>query len=302
MSRLLVCLAIIPSALGQIPDALTEYTTREGVFTAAPGRWDSLIRERGWIMRDQGQWKMWYTGYREDDSSANRMKLGYATSSDGIHWKRHSEQPIFDEVWVEDMMIVRRGRRLYMFAEGARDQAQLLVSQDGITWKRQGALDIRTTKGSPIPAGPYGTPTAWYEDGTWYLFYERRDAGIWLAVSTDMKTWTNVSDEPLIRPGPDDYDSLMIAMNQVIRLNGTYYAVLHGTGSPQKPRDWCTYFAVSEDLRTWKKCSEGPVLPVKANRSSGVLVHDGKRYRLYTMHGRVDLHLPAEGRGDQAAP
>jgi len=33
-----------------------------------------------------------------------------------------------------------------------------------------------------------------------------------------------------------------------------------------------------------------PVLPVKDNKSSGVLVHDGVRYRLYTMHAAVRVH------------
>jgi hypothetical protein len=106
-----------------------------------------------------------------------------------------------------------------------------------------------------------------------------------------MKIWTNVSDDPLIVPGPNSYDKLMIAMNQIIRHEGRYYAVMHGTGTPTKPRDWCTWFAVSDDLKSWKKCSAGPVLPIADNKSSGILVHDGSRFRLYTMHGRVDLHF-----------
>ncbi len=293
MFRLLLCTLLIPSVWGQVPDVYDSFSTaRKGVFVAAPGQWDSLIRERGWILKEGHTWKLWYTGYRGDDTSANKMKLGYATSRDGINWQRHSADPIYDDHWVEDMMVVRRGDTLFMFAEGAGDQAHLLRSKDGISWERLGPLDVRSTNGSPIEAGPYGTPTAWFEDGTWYLFYERRDAGIWLATSRDMKTWTNISDEPLITPGPDKYDSLMIAMNQIVKLNGRYYAVMHGTGSPQKPRDWCTYLAYSDDLKIWQKCMEGPMLPVEDNVSSGVLVRDGEQFRLYTMHGRVDLHLP----------
>ena len=83
-----------------------------------------------------------------------------------------------------------------------------------------------------------------------------------MARSSDLKRWTNVSDEPLIVPGPDSYDALMIAMNQVIRVDGRYVAVLHGTGSPRKPRDWCTTFAVSDDLVHWTKSSGNPVPPV----------------------------------------
>ncbi|MEO2027664.1 MAG: glycosylase [Fuerstiella sp.] len=290
-----VCLTGTSSAQ-DLPVAFRAFTSAADapVFTSSPGDWDALIRERGWILKDGEKYRLWYTGYNQDRQPVS-MKLGYATSPDGITWTRHPQNPIFDDVWVEDMMIVKHGGTLYMFAEGAKDQAQLLQSTDGIAWQRVRTLDVRQTDGTKIPAGPYGTPTAYFEGGTWYLFYERRDQGIWLATSKDMVVWTNVSDEPLIIPGPNEYDKLMIAMNQVIKYEGRYYAVLHGTGSPAKPRDWCTYMAVSDDLRTWKKCPEGPLLPVHDNRSSGQLVQDGGQFRLYTMHARVDLHVPSTG-------
>jgi predicted GH43/DUF377 family glycosyl hydrolase len=259
------------------------------VFTGKTGAWDELIRERGWILRDGAVWKMWYTGYVESDQP-RKMKLGYATSDDGNHWNRSQTNPVFDDAWVEDMMVVKRDGKYFMFAEGVQDQAQLLTSDDGLQWTRVGALDVRLTSGQPIPAGPYGTPTAWFEDGVWNLFYERRDQGVWLARSRDMQVWTNVSDEPLIKPGPEPYDRLMIAMNQIVRVDGRYYAVLHGTGTPTKPRDWCTYLAVSDDLINWTKDPAGPLLPIKSNRSSGLLIEVDGQYRLYTMHGRVDVH------------
>lgn len=261
------------------------------VFEADPGQWDSLIRERGWIMRDaDGTYRLWYTGYNPDQQPLT-MKLGYATSTDGLHWQRSPKNPIFDDVWVEDMMVVQHDGRYYMFSEGAMDQAQLLTSPDGLHWTRVGSLDVRLTNGMKIPDGPYGTPTALVKDGVWYLFYERRDLGVWLATSRDLKVWTNVSDDPVLSPGPEAYDHLMIAMNQVIHFQGRYYAVMHGTGTPQKPRQWCTYLASSDDLLHWEKLPAGPLLPVEWNRSSGQLVHDGERFRLYTHHSRLDVHF-----------
>lgn len=286
-------LLAVPDVYSQeLPTSLQGFSaySQQPLFEGRPGRWDALIRERGWIIRENGGYRMWYTGYNPDRQPLT-MKLGLATSTDGIHWQRSSDQPIFDDVWVEDMMIVKHDGAYFMFAEGAADQAQLLTSRDGIKWTRTGTLDVRLVDGRPIPPGPYGTPTVLFEDGTWYLFYERRDQGVWLATSDDMKTWTNVSDEPLIVPGPATYDQLMIAMNQVVRIDGRYYAVMHGTGTPAKPRAWCTYLAVSDDLRHWKKCSTGPLLPVEDNKSSGLLVNDGDGFRLYTMHARVHLHV-----------
>lgn len=278
----------------EVPVEISRFREHPGnpVFTGAgEGKWDARIRERGWILKRRDQYMLWYTGY--DGTREGLKKLGLATSPDGIHWKRHPSNPVYSDHWVEDMMVVERNGTLFMFAEGAGDQAQLLRSNDGIHWHRTGTLDIRLQNGKPIPAGPFGTPTGLFANDRWYLFYERRDAGIWAATSEDMKVWTNISDEPVLQPGPESYDQLMIALNQVIPYRGRYYAVFHGSGTPQKPRFWATGIAVSDDLLHWKKFSGNPLLPIPANRSSGQLVPVNNGFWLYTMHDRVDVHLPA---------
>ena len=198
------------------------------VFTAAgPGHWDVKIRERGWILRDGETYRMWYTGY---DGTRDGIKLlGYATSPDGLKWTRYPDNPIYRDGWVEDMMVVKVDDTYYMFAEGAKETSQLLTSPDGIHWTWQGVLDIRKRDGSPIDPGPFGTPTAWHEGDTWYLFYERGDLGVWLATSKDLKTWTNMQDDPVLALGPGKYDEKQIALNQIIKHDGHYYAYYHGS-------------------------------------------------------------------------
>ncbi len=290
----LVVIASVARADDEFPSELTRFRPYEKnpVFTGAGGAaWDSKIRERGWIIRDGDLWRMWYTGYEAIDQP--QMMLGLATSRDGLAWTRHAGDPLYKRHWVEDMMIVRQADVYYMFAEGLNDRAQLLTSRDGLDWERVGPLDVRTVNGQPLSEGPYGTPTAWFEDGTWHLFYERGDRGVWLARSTDLKVWTNVQDEPVLSPGPEPNDKLMIALNQIVKHDGRYYAMYHGSGTPQKPRLWTTNIAVSTDLVHWKKYSGNPLLPERDNKSSGILVHDGKQFRLYTMHPEVQVHFPA---------
>lgn len=290
----IVLLAASANAADPFPRELTHFEPIAGnpVFEAAgDGHWDVKIRERGWILRDGDQWRMWYTGY--DGTRPGQKMLGYATSSDGLKWKRHPGNPIYRDHWVEDMCIVALDGTLYMFAEGEQDRAQLLTSRDGISWTRVGRLDIRLKNGEPIPDGPYGTPTVWYEDGTWNLFYERGDKGIWLSRSRDLKVFTNIQDEPVILPGPDEFDQDLIAMNQVVKHDGRYYAVIHGSkkpADPGKPSLWATGLAMSTDLVNWTKYPGNPLRPVSENKSSGLLIHDGKQFRLYTMHNRVDMH------------
>ncbi len=263
------------------------------VFEAAgPGHWDAMIRERGWILREDGVYKLWYTGY--DGTPAGRRMLGLATSPDGVRWTRHPGNPLVPDHWVEDVMVVKDGGRYLMFAEGENDRAQLLTSLDGVRWERAGRLDVRLTTGEPMPDGPYGTPTALRDGGRWYLFYERSDKGVWLAASEDLKVWTNVRDEPVLAPGPGAYDRDLVALNQVVRYGGRYYAYYHGcaTTGPDA-RKWSTAVAASDDLARWEKYPGNPLRPVAENKSSGILVDTGAGFRLYTMHPAVYLHTPA---------
>lgn len=258
------------------------------------GTWDKNIRERGYILKEGDLYKMWYTGF--DGSEKSIMHLGYATSKDGIQWTRYAENPIFNDYWTEDVHVVKHEGTYFMVAEGVNDIAHLLSSEDGIHWHRLGDLDIRKANGEPIDPGAYGTPTLWIEGDRWYLFYERGDLGIWLAVSTDQQVWTNIQDDPVIKLGPNKYDAEGVAVNQIIKYKGKYYAYYHGTPD----EDWATWnsnVAVSDDLIHWIKYDKNPIIDTdrnSGNYSSPILVHDGDKYRLYTMHEKVRVYFPRE--------
>lgn len=286
---LLLC-GILGNAWAQFPPELVHFkaSAQNPVF-AGTGKttWDEKIRERGYILKEGSAYYMWYTGYKKEKNAT--MYLGYATSSDGINWTRHPGNPIYDLGWVEDMSVIKSEGVYYMFAEGKDDIAHLLTSTDRIHWTEKGNLDIRLTNGQPISKGAYGTPTIWKEKGVWYLFYERGDLGIWLATSKDLKKWTNVQDEPILANGPESYDKYGVAMNQIIKHKGLYYGYYHATAF-EDWHEWSTNVAVSNDLIHWKKYDQNPI--IGSDKSSGILVHDGQQYRLYTMHPAVHLHFP----------
>jgi len=106
-----------------------------------------------------------------------------------------------------------------------------------------------------------------------------------------LKVWTNVQDEPLFVPGPDAYDKRMIALNQVIKFRGEYFGYYHGTGNaPGEKQIWTTCVVRSRDLVHWEKYLGNPI--VANDKSSGFVVFDGQRYRLYTAHNQVDAYIP----------
>lgn len=278
------------AAQDRFPPELVHFKASDRpVFTGVPGQWDAKIRERGWILREGGEFKLWYTGY--DGTKEGIRRLGYATSKDGVTWTRHPKNPLLPDLWVEDMTVVPHAGQYYMFAEGKNDVAHLLTSKNGIDWQPQGPLDVRKKDGTPITKGPYGTPTVLFDKGQWHLFYERSDLGVWLATSKDLKIWTHVQDEPVLKPGPAEYDRDLIALNQVVPYRGRYYAYYHGCAdSGPNKRLWSTAVAVSKDLIHWEKFAGNPLFPVAANQSSGILVPMDKGFRMYTMHPEIVLH------------
>lgn len=291
---LLAIPAAVPAAPPVFPDSLVAFGPPSAAPIFAGGgsdAWDRDLRERGWIMREGGCWRLWYTGSNADRDPLRRV--GLATSRDGLNWVRSESNPLVKDTWVEDMCVVRCHGAYLMFAEGKDDIAHWLSSLQGVCWQKRGPLDIRLAAGGPIPDGPRGTPAVWFERGVWHLYYERMDHGVWLATSRDLRTFTNVQDEPVLTCGPEPYDAHGIAIDQIVRHAGRYYAYYHA--SPVADRSqWQTCIATSNDLVGWEKYAGNPLLPVDPahpKRSSAMLVHDGRRNRLYTTHPDVRVRF-----------
>ena len=94
----------------------------------------------------------------------------------------------------------------------------------------------------------------------------------------------------MIGLGPDAYDRHAIALDQVVRYKGRYYGVYHANADPEWKGPWTTCLAASSDLVKWEKYPGNPI--IRSDDSSGILVDDGVRLRLYTMHPAVKLWLP----------
>ncbi len=286
-------LTILASAApaDDFPRDLVEWSASAAnpIFTGATSddAWDKKIRERGWILVQDGIYHLWYTGYN-DVRSPNRS-LGHATSPDGLTWTRDPANPILNTSWVEDVCVVKQGPTYFMVAEGAGDIAHLLTATDPTHWTERGPLDIRLKNGEPIAAGPRGTPVLFVRDGVWSLFYERKDQGVWLAQTKDPLAgpWINVQNEPILTMGPDDYDQFAIAFDQVIERDGVYYAYYHANSHKPWTADWTTNIARSRDLIHWEKFARNPLIRNNSSSSEILFLPGSNRPRLYTMHPEV---------------
>src|SRR5690606_10087708 len=127
----------------RFPEALVAFApyADQSLFSGTDSStWDKHIRERGFILFDEGIHKMWYTGYNPDSSDVKF--LGYATSNDGISWERYAKNPIYRDNWTEDVFVMKDQGQYYLFGEGKNDVAHLLTSTDGIYWEAKGDLTI----------------------------------------------------------------------------------------------------------------------------------------------------------------
>lgn len=75
--------------------------------------------------------------------------------------------------------------------------------------------------------------------------------------------------------------------------NSWYYMYYRGTSdagwsNPGAASIWTSNVAMSADLVNWTKYPENPV--VEGDHSSPIMVFDGEKYRLYTMHPEVWLY------------
>jgi len=139
----------------EFPRELVDFVPYEKnpVFSGrGEGHWDEKINERGWILREDNLYRMWYTGYQPNGA----MKLGYATSPDGLAWTRHPENPLYDKHWVEDMIVVKHDDVYYMFVEGDSPgpvqgvRIDLLTSADGVRWKLPRPTSAQTRTEPPV--------------------------------------------------------------------------------------------------------------------------------------------------------
>ena len=202
------------------------------VFEPGPaGAFDDAQVQSPYVLRDGNTWKMWYSGLRKPGQEPRaenwegkipagwepRLRIGLATSRDGIHWTRENGgKPVLDlgsvgsndDLQVMHCAILREGDgyRMWYAANsiGVPHTIAMATSPDGIHWTKH--LDGAAVEGlSGRSTGP-----SVFARGDEYLMLYTNDPGtggwhIYAAVSTDGFHWKPLNDgKPVADPGPVD--------------------------------------------------------------------------------------------------
>jgi beta-1,2-mannobiose phosphorylase / 1,2-beta-oligomannan phosphorylase len=152
-----------------------------------------LVADRPWekkavmcphvIWDDQTKrFRMWYSGGEQYEPDA----IGYATSTDGVHWDKYEGNPVFyhdsAREWEQDKVtacqVIRRKDDYLMFYIGFAtvDYAQIGMarSKDGITkWERYARNPI-IRPGSDWDSSAVYKPYAIEDGDRWLLYYNGR--------------------------------------------------------------------------------------------------------------------------------
>ena len=181
--------------------------------------WEDDINRPVVVHRGDG-YHMWYTGQAKGHS-----KIGYAKSTDGIHWVRQSAQPVLESslpwegvaVMCPDVLWDKDEHKWKMwYSAGTQYEPNAIgyaTSSDGLVWEKYSSNPIlapdpnNNWESNRVAAAQVIHWKGWY-----YAFYigfrDIDHAQIGMARSKNGITdWIRHADNPIVRPTPSGWDA-----------------------------------------------------------------------------------------------
>ncbi len=211
-------LAIFSLAAG-MPFAVWHRVASDPIISPQGDSWEAAGTFNPAVVRYHGKFVMLYRAQDKNGTS----RLGYAESTDGVHFNRRAQPVLSPEAeyekdgGVEDPRLVRFGDTFYLTYTGYnKKDAQLCLatSKDLVHWQRQGVIlpaykghwNVRWTKsGAIVPEKINGK--------YWMYFLGTTPDNIdqmGLASSTDLIHWTEATDVPVLPGRPGQFDSRVV--------------------------------------------------------------------------------------------
>ncbi len=187
-------------------------------------------------------------------------RLGYAVSTDGIHFNR-LEKPVFSpanrmEIYgVEDPRITKIGDEYYILYTAYSPigvRISMASTKNFITWKRYGVVipDVNNKDAALFPEKINGK----------YVMLHRIEPDIWLAYSDDLINWTDYVS--IAKPRKDSWENLKIGAGAPpIKTPYGWLLLYHGVEDAPRPIYRLGFMLLDlNDPRIVLKRTEEPIL------------------------------------------
>jgi hypothetical protein len=323
---LVVALLIFPSGaflvLPQSAAALGETGWEKWVSNpilplGSSGAWDEIAAGEVCVIKDGTTYKMWYSGA----NAAGLFRIGYAESTDGISWNKHTGNPVlavggvgtWDEAGVASPVVIKVGSTYKMWYTG-KDASEILrigyaESTDGITWTKSTSNPV-LDKGTGWEALGVGSPAVILDGGTYKMWYSGKsgsgplgDLKIGYATSSNGINWERYSGNPVLGPGPTgSWADRGVGVASVIKDGSTYkmwftgYTGFGGVGGTTVSR---IGYAESSNGTSWTPSPSNPIITTGAagtweGRGVGgpAVLNDGGFYKMW--FSGLDSNLAAK--------
>jgi len=297
-----------------VETGFTLSTSDPVLVRGAKGDWDGARIDPGGMVYHDGQFHMIFNAF---SAWPGNVEMGYAVSSDGIHWEKQGEGPVLKTSDVD-------------YAQVAASASSLLVEDDG-TWVLY--FHVWQTRSASLGSGFIGRATASQPQGPWtveaepvlrmsknedawdggqvsqanvhktengYLMYytgadKKGYMRIGLATSANGIDWDKHDDpastealyansDPLLAPKSGSWESNGIYQSRVVNTPDGWIMIYKTFGF--LPQNNALGFAISEDGVDWVKVEQNPlifpnIVPGQGGFGQPSLLYERDRYWLY---------------------
>ncbi len=158
----------------------TRYPGNPVLNVGSLGSWDERMISTASVYVDGSGYSMWYTGRGVREGS-----IGLATSPDGIHWTKHSENPLlvpgppgsWEQNSAEGAKVIKVDSVFHMFYDGhdpvlSAFQIGYATSRDGVHWTKYSGNPVLTRgSASEWDGQSLGLQGVLFRDNKFHLWY-----------------------------------------------------------------------------------------------------------------------------------
>ena len=229
------------------------------------GTWDENFSVVNSVLFHDGIYKMWYEGHNG---------FGYATSVDEINWIKDTlNNPVllpgppgsWDEMEIANASVIFVEDTFHMWYSGiAADNDNRIghaISLDGINWEKDTANPVLDL-GNPGSLDDHELihPFVMYAYNKYWMYYNGHDGTtqrIVLATSTNKVDWDRYYLNPILSPGPEEWDSYELGPMCVVVYQDTFHMFYTGLKQDTTVR---IGYAFSTDGYHYIKYANNPIL------------------------------------------